>query len=238
MENQKKIILSIIGIIIVFLIAIMAVFIFSKPIAEEVYKNNLQSIVELKASSEDVGDSYGTAVFIDNDGTLVTNAHVVTYKKLDITYEFEILSIRFAAEKEYREVELVKFDESLDIAVLKLKDFNNANFKSVKIGRSDKLKSGQKVYAMGNSINYGISISEGIIGIPLIEVIYEKKARMAIQCSLNITEGNSGGALLDEKGALVGITTFRIKDSKGNVVYGLAYSVPINLVCDYVSQKF
>ena len=111
-------------------------------------------------------------------------------------------------------------------------------FKSAKIGRSDKLQSGEKVYAMGNSINYGISISEGIVGILLIEIKYDDKTRMVIQSSLNITEGNSGGALLDKNGCLVGITTFRIKDIKGDAVYGLAYSIPIDIVCDYVINEY
>lgn len=59
---------------------------------------------------------------------------------------------------------------------------------------------------------------------------YDDKTRMVIQSSLNITEGNSGGALLDKNGCLVGITTFRIKDIKGDAVYGLAYSIPIDIV--------
>ncbi len=181
MTNREKITLVIAcGIELILLLALIFVLIIQEPDAEEIYKNNLQSVVELKASSEYVGDSYGTAVFIDKEGTLVTNAHVVTYKKLDITYEFDNLSIRLATEGNYREVELVKFDENLDIAVLKLKEPDSVNFKPAKIGRSDKLKSGQKVYAIGNSINYGISISEGIVGMPLIEIIYENKTRMAI----------------------------------------------------------
>lgn len=115
MTNREKITLVIAcGIELILLLALIFVLIIQEPDAEEIYKNNLQSVVELKASSEYVGDSYGTAVFIDKEGTLVTNAHVVTYKKLDITYEFDNLSIRLAAEGNYREVELVKFDENLD----------------------------------------------------------------------------------------------------------------------------
>lgn len=47
--------------------------------------------------------------------------------------------------------------------------------------------------------------------------------------------GNSGGALLDEKGRLVGITSFRIKDNQGNIVYGLVYSIPVNMIVEYAN---
>ena len=49
-----------------------------------------------------------------------------------------------------------------------------------------------------------------------------------------INEGNSGGALLNEKGDLIGITTFRLKDSSYNVIYGMAFAIPINTVLSYL----
>ena len=49
--------------------------------------------------------------------------------------------------------------------------------------------------------------------------------------------GNSGGALFNSNGALIGITTFRTKDTSGDVVYGIAYSIPIQLVIDYLNEE-
>ena len=57
--------------------------------AKQIFYKSLKSIVELKASAESVGDNYGTAVFIDKDGTLVTNAHIVTYKHQGSIKTFE-----------------------------------------------------------------------------------------------------------------------------------------------------
>ena len=51
---------------------------------------------------------------------------------------------------------------------------------------------------------------------------------------LTIAQGNSGGALLNEKGKLIGITTFRTKDNSGNVIYGIVYCISINIVLDYI----
>jgi S1-C subfamily serine protease len=200
--------------------------------ATKIYNNSIQSIVEVKATTESVGESYGTGEIIKTDGTIVTNAHVVTYTRLGTTNEFDNCYIRFASEEGYREVYLVKYDTDLDLAVLKLDDIK---VKTLKTADSSKLNYGDKVYAIGNTSNKGIGISEGIISVPLVNIIYEDKTRAVIQCDLTIAQGNSGGALLDKKGKLIGITTFRTKDNSGNVIYGIVYCIPINIVLDYIN---
>ena len=235
MKNKEKTILISIATALVLLVAILCCVFIPTPKPSKIYKNSLYSIVELKASTENVGESFGTAEFIDNDGTLVTNAHVVTYTRMGIVNVFERYEIRFATEDEYRAAELVKYDTALDIAVLKLAD-KNCRFSALKIGDSSTLESGDRVYAIGNGVNYGLSISQGIVGIPLLRIEYSGNVREVIQCDLTIAEGNSGGALLDERGRLVGITTFRTKDNAGNVVYGLAYCIPVNIVIEYVKS--
>ena len=204
-----------------------------KPAADDIFLNNAHSVVELKAESAEVGESFGTAEFITKDGKLITNAHVVTYTKLTVTYTFENYYIRFMDSDEYLPVTLEKYDTNLDLAVLKY-DGQEHKFSPCKIGNSEKLKSGQTVYAMGNSMNYGLSISQGVIGIPLVNIQYSNITRSVIQCDLTITDGNSGGALFDENGKLVGVTTFRTKDNSGNVVYGIAYCIPMHMVVEYI----
>ena len=210
---------------------------FTKPKqlnADEIFKQSVNSIVEVKAYSEDVGESYGTAEFIDNDGRLVTNAHVVTYTKLNEIYTFDHYYIRFATDEEYIEVSLVKFNENLEIAVLNMNPTIH-KFTPLKTADSSKIETGDKVYAIGNSANYGISMSEGLIGAPLINIAYNGINRSVIQATINITEGNSGGALLNNKGELIGITTFRTRDNSGNVIYGISYCIPINTVLEYIN---
>ena len=199
--------------------------------ANKVYNDSIQSIVEVKAVKEDIGESFGTGEIIKSDGTIITNAHVVTYARLGIVNEFDNYYIRFASEEDYREVSLIKYDSDLDLAVLKLDD---VKVKVLKTTDSLKINSGDKVYAIGNTSNKGIGISKGIISVPLVNIIYEEKTRAVIQCDLTIAQGNSGGALLNEKGKLIGITTFRTKDNLGNVIYGIVYCIPINIVLDYI----
>ncbi len=200
---------------------------------EQIFNNSIYSIVEIKASTEDVGDSFGTAEFISSDGTLVTNAHVVIYKKMGTYYAFENISIRFSFEENYRSVSLIKYDNDLDLAVLKL-DNLDCNFNAIPVGNSSHIKNGNQVYAIGNLNNGGLSITKGIVSNADIQVVYDGLARKVIQCDLTIADGNSGGALLDKNGNLIGITTFRLKDNNGNVIYGISYCIPVNVVLEYI----
>lgn len=201
--------------------------------ATSVFYSASDSVVELKSSSKLHADNYGTAVFIDDDGMLITNSHVVLYKKNHEYWQYDDYFIRLASENNYHEVSLLKYDTNLDIAVLKL-DKNDAEYKSILIGNSEDVDFGDDVYAIGNALNYGISIEKGIVSIPRIKLEYDNIIRDVIQCDLNITPGNSGGALLDKNGKLIGITSFRTKDVNGNVVYGMAYAVPIQIIIEYI----
>lgn len=240
MPKKKYITLCTISIVALLLSAV-AIILYFFPFTNElkanaIYKQSLQNVVEVKAETSNVGQSFGTGEIISKDGKIITNAHVVTYSNLGVDTPFTTFTIRFSFEEEYRPVELEKYDSNLDLAVLKLKDIIGLNLKPVKIGNSSKLQAGDTIYAVGNASNYGIGIFEGTVSNPLINVVANGVTRAAIQCDLTIAAGNSGGALLNTKGELVGITTFRVKDISGNVVYGIVYSVPINIVMNFVNQ--
>lgn len=228
MKNKRA---NIVIVTIVFLSICVGVIFHMKKDANTIFYEAVDGIVELKAESE-VQNNYGSAVFIDSN-LLVTNAHVVIYKNDGNMVPYDSFFIRFADEEHYREVFLVQYDEVLDIAVLKFED-KEKNIRGVRIGNSDGLDFGNQIYAIGNSMNGGLSIAEGIIGIPEVFIEYEGITRRMIQADVTIASGNSGGALLNDKGELVGITSCRVKDLNGNVVYGIAYSIPINQVMNYI----
>ena len=238
MKNKNVIIWCCIGLsFILSVISIVLVFLLSDNTksATDIYNECIYNVVEVKAQSEDVGESFGTGEIISSDGKIVTNAHVVTYTRLGVTNEFENYYIRFSFENDYRAVMLEKYDSDLDIAILHLIASSDLLLKPIAIGNSNALKSGEKVYAIGNASNYGIGIFEGIISIPLIKVELDGLTRNVIQCDITIAAGNSGGALLDVNGALIGITTFRTKDNSGNVIYGIVYCIPINIVLEFIN---
>jgi len=202
--------------------------------ASSIFNTAKDSVVEIMAEAEDVGISYGSGVIVAKDGTIVTNAHVITYKDLGESYPFDKISIRLIDEQLFRDVDIVKYDLDLDIAVLKLTC--DRTLKPIKLGDDSKLDYGDKVYAIGNMSNYGISLTTGYIAIPHINVTYNNNTRNVIQCNLTISDGNSGGALIDERGKLVGITTFRLKDQSNNIIYGISYCIPINTVMEYIKN--
>lgn len=234
---RKKLIwlpLVVTGVLSLVAVTLSAIALKTKPTANEIYKNCLYNVVEVKSENKGTTESFGTGEIISFDGKIVTNAHVVTYENYSQVKEYDDYFIRFAFEDEYRRVTLEKYDCESDIAVLKLVDCSCLEIKPVKTGDSNNVKSGDRVYAVGNASNYGIGIFEGIISIPLIKIEYEEITKSVIQCDLTIASGNSGGALLNDDGELIGITTFRTKDGSGNVIYGIVYCIPINEVLQFI----
>ncbi len=238
MKNKRIYIVLILTVIVLNIVLLVTnlYFLATKPkSASGVFDLCKVSVLEVKAETENIGVSYGTAEIISKDGILITNAHVITYSNLGETFAFNNVSVRFIDEEEFRTVTIIKYDLELDVAVLKL-NIVDREIVPIKIGDSSQLKSGDTVYAVGNLSNYGISITSGIVSNSNINIAYNNLTKNVIQCNLIIAEGNSGGSLIDNKGRLVGITTFRLKDQSNNVVYGIAYSLPINTVMEYVGN--
>ena len=236
--RQKKLIIISLSLscilFVVFIIAIGVTVYHSKTYVKKLYDKSLKSVVEVKAYTKDVGESFGSAVLMKSDGTLVTNAHVVTYSKLGETKAFDEISIRFANSDDYLSVSLVKYDTTKDLAVLKMKDKTKGT--PLKQGDIKKVKSGDEVFAIGNLSNYGIGITKGHVSVPKINIIVDGNKKEAIQCDITIVSGSSGGALVNRNGKLIGITTFRTKDNLGNVIHGIGYVIPINRVLEYINK--
>lgn len=200
----------------------------------QVFDKAVKSVVELRASTDGVGTSYGSAVFVNEDGSLVTNAHVACYEGDDGEQQpHDRLSIRFHGEDDYVDVSLVRFDAQADLCLLSYSG-TAGDFSPIAIAESGLLDSGDRVYAVGNAMNHGLSISEGIVSLPLINIVLEGHDFLVIQSDITINSGNSGGALLDSSGGLVGITTFRLRDIDGYIIYGVAFSIPSDQLLTYL----
>lgn len=194
-------------------------------ITTSIFKNSISSVVELKSETKGFGESFGSAVFIKKEGYLITAAHVVTYQKDSSAQTYQSYQIRFVDQKHYTEVVLIKYDIEKDLAYLKLKDPQKIKFTPLKI-REEELKHGEIAFSVGNGLNQGISITKGIVSQPLVNIKHNSLSRTMIQLNITINEGNSGGAVLDKNGVLIGIVSFRIRDKRGNVIYGVGYAVP------------
>jgi S1-C subfamily serine protease len=221
-------------IVVIVIVVFVLLYKHNNKSAKNIFNENINSIVEIKASTNNVGESYGTGVIYDSKGLLITNAHVISYTSLSETKIFDTYEIRFANKEDYQSATLVNYDIEIDLAILKIND-ESVKYDPIKFSNRT-YSSGDRVYAVGNTSNYGIGISEGIISVPEVNIIYNNVSRAVIQADINISSGNSGGALLDKVGKLIGITTFRTKDDQGNVNYGFAYSIPINIIKRFIGD--
>lgn len=232
--NKKKyeIIVSIIILLSVGIVITLFLKLRSEKNSSAIYNEAIKSVVELKASTDDIGESYGSAVIFDN-GKAITNAHVVSYSNLGVNTLFESIKIRFSYMELYLDASLIKIDYEVDLAIIEFDD-NEVDYKAISFSKKE-YNSGDSVYAIGNSSNYGIGISDGIISVREVAIKQDDLLRNVIQCDINISSGNSGGALLDKSGKLIGITTFRTRDLKGNINYGFAYSIPLKTVLNFIN---
>ena len=189
-------------------------------------QDSINSVAELKSVIDDNNIEYGSAVLVSNDGICYTNAHLAVYSSGGQYKEFNEYYVRFSFEKEFKKAELISYDVNKDIAIIKIVEMSN-EYKKTMLGDSSKIEIGETVYAIGNGLNHGIGLTKGYVSVPRVEIQADGVTRSVIQCDLTINSGNSGGGLFNEKGELLGITTFRIKDLNGNIAYGLAFSIPV-----------
>lgn len=163
----------------------------------------------------------GSGVVISNDGYIVTNNHVIEgADEIEVTL----------SDEETYTAKLIGTDPSTDIALLKV---DGEEFDFVKYGNSDKAKLGEWVLAVGNPLNLTSTVTAGIISAKgrSINIIGERnKAPIEsfIQTDAAVNPGNSGGALVNANGELIGINT-AIKSPTGSYT-GYSFAVPVNIV--------
>ena len=155
--------------------------------------------------------SLGSGVILSSDGYILTNQHVIGEKTLKLTIELYD-GQKFTAQ-------LVGIDKGTDLAVLKIKG-NEASFPSIEIEDSDKVNVGDIVLAIGNPYGLGQSVSMGIVSATGREL--DNPYSNYIQTDASINRGNSGGALIDSSGRLIGINTLIRSTSGGSEGIGLA----------------
>ena len=155
--------------------------------------------------------SLGSGVILSSDGYILTNQHVVGDNSLRVTTELYD-GRKFIAQ-------LIGIDKGTDLAVLKIQD-DEILFPSIEIEDSDKLNIGDIVLAIGNPYGLGQSVSMGIVSATGRE--FDNPYSNYIQTDASINRGNSGGALIDTKGRLIGINTLIRSSSGGSEGIGLA----------------
>ncbi len=175
--------------------------------AGQVYDLAAPSVfVIVTKDSDGNDDALGSGFFIDADGTALTNYHVISTAAT--------AKITTTDKKTYDVESVLGYDSRLDIAIIKIK---GTGFKPVTIGDLSKLKTGDKVFTIGNPAGLASTISEGILSADARKMFQIDM----IQFSSPITHGSSGGVLMNSASQVVGITT------GGLDVQGFNFAVPI-----------
>jgi serine protease DegS len=167
--------------------------------------------------------SLGSGVIVDSMGTIVTNQHVIAGAD----------SIRVQlADGRIAEPTLIGQDPDTDLAILQLKI---GNLPIMPLGRSDTLRVGDIVLAIGNPYGVGQTVTQGIVSATGRGQLGLATFENFIQTDAAINLGNSGGALIDAHGDLVGINTAVLNRTYGGPE-GIGFAIPVNLVRGVMEQ--
>jgi len=167
--------------------------------------------------------SAGSGVIINaGKGYILTNHHVVDKAdKITVTLK----------DRRTAEAELIGSDPGIDIALLKI---DLKNLTDVPLANSDRTKVGDFVIAIGNPFGIGQTVTSGIVSALDRSTYSRDKYQNYIQTDAAINQGNSGGALINSKGELIGINAAILSRSGGS--NGIGFAVPTNMVTNVMDQ--
>lgn len=183
---------------------------FFGPLFEQLYGGRMQV-------PDNVSVGFGSGVVISPDGYIVTNNHVVeNARKIVVTFN----------DKHKREATIIGTDPTTDIALIKVEA---SDLEYLTFGDSDKVRVGEWVLAVGNPFNLTSTVTAGIVSAKArnINILGEGTIESFIQTDAAVNPGNSGGALVNTNGDLIGINA-AIASRTGSFV-GYSFAIPSNI---------
>lgn len=187
---------------------------------QEIYQQVSPSVVSITALLP-MGSSQGTGVVMTADGYIITNAHVIEGAfRADVSLE----------DGRSFEAKLVGSDETTDLAVLKIEadDLTPAVF-----GDSDQMVVGDTVVAIGNPMGEQLrgTMTDGILSAINRDMEVDGNTMTLLQTTAALNTGNSGGALVNDQGQVIGITNMKlISNVSDNTLEGLGFAIPTTTV--------
>lgn len=168
-------------------------------------------------------NSLGSGVIVSKDGYIVTNNHVIAEAD-------EITVMINGSKKEYK-AKIIGKDKDSDLAVIKIEE---NNLEAIELSTINEVKLGDVVFAIGNPFGVGQTVTQGIISALNKSHVGINKYENFIQTDASINPGNSGGALIDSRGALIGINSAILSQTGGN--HGIGFTIPVDMVRNIVSK--
>ncbi len=169
----------------------------------------------------------GSGVILTAEGYILTNNHVVANQNGEDADE---VMVQLSDGREFS-AKIVGRDPGTDVAVLKIE---TSGLPAIRIADSDKTMVGDTVFAIGNPLGVGLTVTRGIISAMGRKIgIYGKEGYESfIQTDASINPGNSGGALIDVEGRLIGVNSAIASRTGGSV--GLGFAIPGNLALNVI----
>jgi serine protease Do len=168
-------------------------------------------------------NALGSGVIISKDGYIVTNNHVLT--------DADEISVTIQGSDKIYIAKVIGKDKDSDLAVIKI---DAKNLQPIRMGHLQELRLGDVVFAIGNPFGVGQTVTQGIISALNKDHVGINKYEHFIQTDASINPGNSGGALIDSRGALIGINAAILSETGGN--HGIGFSIPIDMVRNVVTK--
>lgn len=178
----------------------------------------------------------GSGVIISEDGYILTNNHVVNSSSSSSNVFYEVgeaskVTVKLYNDDTEYEGEIIGTDSQTDLAVIKI---DKTGLTAAELGDSDSVQVGEFAMAIGSPLGLDNSVTAGIVSAVNREVLDEDGNKyIAIQTDAAINSGNSGGALVNSKGQVIGINTLKLS---GDGVEGVGFAIPINSTKDIYQQ--
>lgn len=206
-------------------------------VSYSVTSNSIGSFFGYSQPQTSTATATGSGIIISEDGYIVTNNHVVDSSSSNSYYELskatsikiKLNSDTYGDDATY-DATVVGQDSQTDLAVLKIE---KTGLTAAEFADSDQAVVGEFVMAVGSPLGLDTTVTQGIISAVNREVESDGTKYTCIQTDAAINSGNSGGALINSDGKVIGINTLKLS---GTGIEGIGFAIPINSATDVISQ--
>lgn len=200
---------------------------------EVTYTATTNSYFGFGMPSTSTATATGSGIIISEDGYIVTNNHVVDSSSSNSYYDLSdatSVKIKLYGDDATYDAKIVGKDSQTDLAVLKI---DKTGLTAAEFANSDEAVVGEFVMAVGNPLGLDATVTTGIISAVNREVESDGTKYVCLQTDAAINSGNSGGALVNSEGKVIGINTLKLS---GTGVEGIGFAIPINSTLDVIDD--
>ena len=198
----------------------------------EIHYTVTSSFFMFGSQSTSTATASGSGIIISEDGYILTNNHVVDTTSSNSSYSYYELSkatsvkVKLHGNDSTYDAKIIGQDSKTDLAVLKIEA---TGLTAAEFADSSQVKIGEFAMAIGNPLGLGSSITCGVVSAVDREVSSDGTTYKCIQTDAAINSGNSGGALVNSEGKVIGVNTLKLS---GTGVEGIGFAIPINSTVD------